>query len=150
MAVGITLASGSVDVFRTRLDGWARELSDESLWTRSLSVDLELPISALSLELAEELERMGPFGSGNPPVLIAARGARVQRMQRVGSGGKHLSLVLESGSSRLRSIFFQFENRRAPAVGQPVNAVFELKRDQYQGFVNVQGLLRDLVVDSIS
>jgi single-stranded-DNA-specific exonuclease len=145
MAVGVTIQASLIPEFQAFMNDWARRMADASLWQRSIAVDLELPLESIDMKLAEELERLGPFGQGNPPVLIALRGVRVRKRQRVGGDQRHLSLVLEKERRQLRSIFFQFDDREDPETGGLVDVVLELKKDEYQGYIQLQGMLRDLI-----
>jgi single-stranded-DNA-specific exonuclease len=142
----VTLPASRVPEFRAFLNDWAKRTADPSLWQRSLAVDLELGLESIDMALAEELEQLAPYGQGNPPVLIALRGVRVHKQKRVGGDQRHLSLVLEKDRRQLRSIFFQFDERPDPELGGLVDVLMELKKDDYQGFVNLQGMLRDLSI----
>ena len=148
MAVGVTIKASRIAEFRAFLNDWAKRTADPSVWQHSLPVDLELALDSIDMALAQELEKLAPFGQGNPPVLIALRGVRVRKQQRVGGDRRHLSLILEQDRRQLRSIFFQFDERQDPEIGKRVDVILELKKDEYQGFVNLQGMLRDLVYDS--
>ncbi len=145
MAVGVTIEASRIREFHAFLNDWAKRTADPSVWQRSLHVDLELALDSINMALAEELEMLAPFGQGNPPVLIALRGIRVGKQRRVGDGQRHLALVLEKDQRQLRSIFFQFDERPDPEIGTPVDVVLELRKDEYQGVVNLQGMLRDLI-----
>lgn len=148
MAVGVTIESSRISEFTAFLNDWAKRSADPSLWQKSLPVDLELGLDSIDMKLMEELEQLAPFGQKNPPVLIALRAVRVNKPKRVGGDRRHLSVVLEKDRRQLRSIFFQFDERPDPQIGNTVDVVLELKKDDYQGFVNLQGLLRDLIIFS--
>lgn len=148
MAVGVTIRAERIPEFKAFLNDWAKRSADPSLWKRSLRVDLDLAMDSIDMTLAEELDRLAPFGQGNPPVLIALRGVQVRKQKRVGGDQRHLSLVLERARRQLRSIFFQFDEREDPPLGGTVDVVLELKKDEYQGFPQLQGMLRDLVRNS--
>ena len=42
------------------------------------------PGGALNLDLAEELERIGPFGQGNPAPVLMVPGARIEHVTAMG------------------------------------------------------------------
>ena len=59
-------------------------------------IDAIVPASALTLELAAELERMAPFGLGNPAVTLLASGCELTDLSTVGDG-KHLRFRVRQG-----------------------------------------------------
>ncbi len=68
----------------------------------ALTIDGVLPWGELSLELAESLERLAPFGAGNAPLALVSRALHVVHQSAFGRQSEHLHLTLEdeSGFSR--------------------------------------------------
>ncbi len=60
-----------------------------------LVIDAFLPLADLSLELVDDLERLAPFGSGNPALTLATRGVRVQSYVQLGRNQDHLAVIVE-------------------------------------------------------
>ncbi|MFC1923075.1 hypothetical protein ACFLY4_07280 [Chloroflexota bacterium] len=61
----------------------------------SLTIDGHLPFSDLSLELVSDLERLAPFGQGNPNLVLVSRDLRYQECKPLGRTGEHLQMILE-------------------------------------------------------
>ena len=61
--------------------------------------------AGLGLDLAEELERLAPFGMGNPGVRLLVPSARVEDVRAMGEG-KHSRFSLRSGSHRAVGVAF--------------------------------------------
>ncbi|MCH5273600.1 MAG: single-stranded-DNA-specific exonuclease RecJ [Lachnospiraceae bacterium] len=96
MAAGMSLEEKNIDLLARRLNE-AAHLSEEVL-TRKLYLDAVLPFSEISEHLLSELERLEPFGNGNPKPLFAASGVRVSGMRRIGKEGTSLRLRLTDAS----------------------------------------------------
>ncbi len=62
----------------------------------------------ITLDLAADLERLAPFGAGNPPLVLAARDVRVTSQSTIGRGGEHARMTVEDqqGNSQ-RVIWWQ-------------------------------------------
>ncbi len=73
-----------------------------------LVVEGSLTVKAATCELAQQVERLGPFGSGNEePIFVLSR-ARVVRADRVGKEGNTIRAFLEGeGGGRLKAICFR-------------------------------------------
>jgi single-stranded-DNA-specific exonuclease len=106
---------------------------------RQIEVDAETELTELTVEAAAELERLAPFGMGNPAPVLVTRGLTVEKMARVGDGS-HLSLRLKSnGGGALGAIWFRAgELGEQLAVGASVDVCFRAKLDQWAGTPRVQ------------
>jgi single-stranded-DNA-specific exonuclease len=60
-----------------------------------LQIDDYLPLKDLTLDLVTELERLAPFGPGNPPLTLVSRGLSLKSSTPIGREEEHLSLTLE-------------------------------------------------------
>jgi len=97
-------------------------------------------LTDIGLGLAEELERLEPFGHGNPGVALLVPAARLCDPRPMGEG-KHVRFTVQSGGSRSRAV--AFGARRLPVpVGEPADATFTLRRNDYNGTVEPQLVLR--------
>src|SRR3954452_21188342 len=77
-AAGLTIARADVPAFREAFAAHAAAVLAPEDLRPDVRVDAVAPGDALTLGLAEELERLAPFGQGNPPVSLlvpAAPGA---------------------------------------------------------------------------
>ena len=63
----------------------------------TLSIDARVPLDDITPELMDNLDRLGPFGRGNPYPLFMDIGVRVHTCNPVGD--RHRQMILESGSN---------------------------------------------------
>ncbi|MCH7720099.1 MAG: single-stranded-DNA-specific exonuclease RecJ [Planctomycetes bacterium] len=72
-----------------------------------LRLDAEVKLAELDLATVEAIERLGPFGSGNPKPRLATDWVELQsEPRRVGKGGDHLQASFTDGTVTMRSIAF--------------------------------------------
>jgi len=91
MAAGLQLNAREVEQLRERLNAVAEaQLTEEDLRPR-LMVDAQLPLSEISLELAEQLGQLGPFGEGNPEPLFCCGPVLIREMRRMGAERTHVA-----------------------------------------------------------
>ncbi len=126
---------------------------------RRIEFDAEVEADDLTLAAAEELERMAPFGMGNPAPLVVMRGLRVREVSRVGDGS-HLSLRLAgTAGDTLGAIWFggaslverhagasSGGHQKEPAVGQLVDLCFRPRMDDWGGSRRVQLQVSDIAL----
>jgi single-stranded-DNA-specific exonuclease len=98
-AAGFALPSERIPELRAALEAWAREkLTPEDL-QRVLKYDAAISLDEVTPQLFEFLEKLEPFGMGNPGPVFTASGVRVLAPPRV-LKEKHIKLrVRQDGSS---------------------------------------------------
>jgi single-stranded-DNA-specific exonuclease len=140
-AAGVTIARGRVDAFRAAFTAHAAAvLGPEDLLPRQ-RVDAVVPGDALDIDLAEELERLAPFGMGNPEPCLLVPSALLADPRSLGEG-RHVAFTLASGGARSRCVAFG-RGAGLPAVpATPVDAAVRLEVNRYNGAVEPRLVLR--------
>lgn len=106
-AAGLKIDETNLDAFRSDFcECAASGISDEQR-VAELWIDAEVGFGELSLPSVLELERLAPFGQANPRPLLCATGVTLAGApQRIGGGGRHLSLKLSQHGATLRGVAF--------------------------------------------
>ncbi len=148
MAAGFSMRPERIPELRERLRAYAQDVL-AGFEGPTLPIDAELRPEEVSLALYEELQRLGPFGVGNPAPRFLLKGAWVCEARAVGSGGKHLKLRLKAGDRVLEAIGFDLgphwvEVYRAGRV----DLVCKLDRDSWNGRTRVRLELLDVLEPS--
>jgi single-stranded-DNA-specific exonuclease len=137
-AAGLAVVPENVDEF-ARLFGQHADavLADDDL-TPVVRVDAVVDGRELTLGLCEELERIAPFGLGNPAVTLLAVGCELSELGAVGDG-KHLKLAVSADGARSGAIAFgqgaQLDRYRR--VGR-YDVAFRLAANSWNGTVAPQ------------
>ena len=95
-AAGFTIAEEQIPRFRERLSSLVLEQLGAQGFIRTLSVEGAVALGDLTIELMREMEKLAPFGQGNPEPRLGARGLEVVSSRIVGNN--HLKLRLRKGS----------------------------------------------------
>jgi single-stranded-DNA-specific exonuclease len=98
-AAGLRLDADLIPQFRRRLSNTVQKIWDHSA-VDGYAIDAIFPLADLSLELADELNWLAPFGAANPPVLLMDSGLRLAAHTAFGANGKHRRLIVEDGEGR--------------------------------------------------
>lgn len=107
MAAGLTVEWDKVEALKDFLsEALAPEIAAAAGEARRLSVDATGAISALTLELLEALERIGPYGQGHPEPIFALPDVRVHYSKLVKE--EHVRFTLEDArGARIGGIAFR-------------------------------------------
>jgi single-stranded-DNA-specific exonuclease len=140
-AAGLSLRRERFDSFRERFEQTARgRLAPEDLAPR-LKVEETVDLGSLTPAVARELERIGPFGPGNPEPMLVAPGARVAgRPRLMGGKGQHLSFFVSQNGSGLRAVAFGKGEQldRLEPMRQGCDVAFNARRNVWQGEETVE------------
>ena len=137
MAAGLSIEPERIPEFRRRLSRSVAATLGEIPGEAALSIDGYLPLGELSLELAADLERLAPFGVGNPPLTLACRGLALSSVATVGRSQEHLLLILEDeGGGTYRVVWWQ-------GAGWPLpegrfDLAYSARASTYRGVRDVQ------------
>lgn len=93
MAAGFSLHQENIPALGRKLNSLVKPQVD--LPEAALMLDGYLPLRQLTFDLVKDLERLAPFGSGNPPVLLASRRMRLTGSMPVGRQQEHLQVTIE-------------------------------------------------------
>ncbi len=144
LAAGLTIHRGDIPAFRARINAYAAERLTEEMTAMRYEVDCAAACEELTMEVATELERLEPFGVGNPSPILLLRDAVVQKIIPLGAG-KHTRMLLYKDGRILQAIWFGMATSRLPAVvGDTVDVLFQLNINDYQGVRSLQLVVQDL------
>lgn len=106
-AAGLRIDEAQVDGFRAQFLQHVEQEMDEASLVADLSIDAEASLSELTLATMKELDRLAPFGEGNPrPLLCATRVELAGEPRTMGKGDRHLSGTLKQHGPSFRFVAF--------------------------------------------
>jgi single-stranded-DNA-specific exonuclease len=102
MAAGLSLEPEKLPEFTRRLAKMVDEMLGEGLRESIIEIDGWLGLPEINLDLANDLERLAPYGPGNEELALATHGLVLQSATTIGRNQEHLKLVVtdESGNSQ--------------------------------------------------
>lgn len=138
-AAGLSIDEATLETFVERFDEVAHGLLADTDLTPELAIDGELSAGEITLELAELIGKLSPFGMGNPEPVFMLRKAAVVDHRIVKE--HHLKLRIAAGGRVLEAIGFNM------AQGKPLpktlDVAFSLEVNSWNGRQRIQLRLRD-------
>lgn len=131
MAVGLTLEPDQVPELREAFHRSIMEQTKGQLPEPELEIACELTPQDLNELLLDELDRLGPFGQGNPEPIFAIRQVRLKDLRQFGRN--HLSFTLERyAGNPLRGVFWNSADN-PPPVGSTLDLAARFNWNRWQG-----------------
>ncbi len=144
MAAGFTIETGRISDFRFRISDYAQKKITDEMLARRQRVDLEINLDQVNLDLYDQIQRIAPFGMGNPEPVFKSMGT-VQNIRTVGAEGKHLKLVVD-GFDAIG--FSQGALASKLKAGQKISLAYSLDLNSFNGKTSLQLKVKDLGLDS--
>jgi len=145
-AAGFKIAPDVVDTFRDRFCRVASDHLGPAPPAPKLTIDAEVPLSALTNNLVEAMAQLEPYGAANPqPVFLAGDLQVVGEPTRVGGGERHISFRVRQERTEMRVIAFGMADRAEElmADGGRCCLAFTPRVNEWQGRRSVDLEVRD-------
>lgn len=146
MAAGLTVMK---DKFPAFLEAFEKEIirqadrADMDVFTPCLKVDGSLTTTGATLDLLDAIEKLEPYGSGNPEPRFVFPGVRADGVRVVGENHLKCRLTHPAGKGYLDAIAFRaMGNELGPwlmnSKGRSITLCGKLRRNVWQGRETVQ------------
>jgi single-stranded-DNA-specific exonuclease len=112
-------------------------------------IDCEAGAEELDAPAVKQIERIGPFGAGNPRPQVLVRGLRIARRATMGAGGKHLQvwLGLPGGKREWRAVRWGWgELAEQIPVGRAADVVMRPRVSAFSGRELVEPEIVDIAI----
>ncbi|MCY3574202.1 MAG: single-stranded-DNA-specific exonuclease RecJ [Chloroflexi bacterium] len=114
MAAGMSLRADSISDFRRALSRAVRDMGGAPA-APPLTIAADLSLPELSSELTDEIERLAPFGQGNPPLILLTRGLSLASQRGLGRRGDHRQVIVaDQADNRQRVIWWRGAGKSLP------------------------------------
>lgn len=126
-----------------------KELTGKDL-SPKIMIDLKLMPSEIDFEILDSLEKLRPFGEGNPEPVFMMEKLIITALKTVGNGNKHTKMSLRPQDGTVKNfegiLFNSTEKIRGIESGAEIDVVFSLQKDQWNGNNRIQFIIEDIAL----
>ena len=154
MAAGFSVRSDKVFELKQYLNDHFNRSVAEADNVVSLPIDGLITVAAVKEELLELLERLEPFGAGNPEPRFVIPSLRVKYATVVGD--QHIKCrFVDKSSGEISGICFRSLGTKIGNVllnqnGTPVHVAGKIRRNLWQGRASLQVIIDDIAIPKIT
>jgi single-stranded-DNA-specific exonuclease len=148
-AAGLSVAEKTIPDLRERLSGLVLDHFGDQGFVRAITIDAPVSFKELTFDLLRDIERIAPFGQGNPEPRLGAKGLEVTSLRPVGNN-KHLKMRLREQNG---AFFDAIAYNKAEAFvsrlrfGSVVAAVFIPRFNTWNGNTSIELEIKDIKVE---
>ena len=145
-AAGLELDADRLDEFRAAFLEHTASAIDPADLVRTESLDALVGVGreGIGMELAEQLETLGPFGMGNPGPRLLVPSGRLRGVRPLGEAERHSRFDLESGAGRAAGVAFGMNGEVSRREDEAVDLSIRLEVDRWNGAVQPRVIVREL------
>lgn len=144
-AAGLSLWKKDLEAFRVKINQIANTTIKEKDLVPRLNIDMLLNRKDVVFNVLDEIEKLEPFGLGNPKPQFAYKNLHIESLNLVGKDKNHLKMVVQDGSRLFDCIGFNFSRTgNSLDKGTKVDLVFYLEKNNFKGVETIQFNLKDV------
>ena len=141
-AAGCTVKASRVEELRAAFTEACREALGDGEPARSIAIDAVSSPGGMTLEAATALNRLRPFGVGNPSPMVLLPGVQASDARAMGEG-RHMRCSLEAGGRRASAVAFGRSSLPGWAEG-PADVACRLEVNRWKGREEPRVLIEEL------
>jgi len=106
MAAGFSLLPEIIPQFKREIMKTARKIVNNSSPVAKTRIDATLTLKELTPDLIQEMDRLSPFGPGNPALILSCKGIHVKSHNFIGRNKEHLRVSVEDNEGNSAKIIW--------------------------------------------
>ncbi|MGM9624833.1 MAG: single-stranded-DNA-specific exonuclease RecJ, partial [Eubacteriales bacterium] len=146
-AAGMTVTREKLPEFRRRMEACAGKALSDGVPPPTLEIDCETDFTDITLQTAQNLYQLEPYGVGNPQPLFCLRDAIIGSVTPL-SGGRHTKLMLIDPDNdaliREAMLFGQKTETFPYGSGDIADVVYTMDINEFRGEKRVQMIVSDI------
>jgi len=144
LAAGLSIKRKNLPEFRRRMEEYAKKCFDGIDAEQVLTIDCELESKDISINFAEELCLLEPYGVSNPTPVFSLRNAVISDITPVGLN-RHLKLsIVKDNQVFVAMLFSTTPQEFGLSVGDEVDLAFCLDVNEFNGVSSAQISIKDI------
>lgn len=145
-AAGLTIKAENIDPFRQLINKIAHNTLELQKLRPCVDIDCEIPLSLISLKLANTIDSMEPFGEGNPHPTFCSRRLLVKTQAQV-LGKDTLKFWVTDGKKSISAVGFGMGKLKDMVnAGAQVDLAYQIQIDDWNKAPTPQLKIKDIKV----
>ncbi|UCD21529.1 MAG: single-stranded-DNA-specific exonuclease RecJ [Chloroflexota bacterium] len=132
LAAGFTVTRRNLAQLQERIAALATEQLGHLELCPEIVIDADVPLSILTGDTFNIIQRLSPFGRGNPQPTFLTRGIDVVECRNFGKKGGWLRLKLKQGNITWQAVDFR-SRKKTKEIPPSIDVVYNLEKSRWNG-----------------
>lgn len=137
MAAGMTLEKNDLDIFVHRMNQEVAKTMEEERVEPALAIDAYLSLDQVDEIFMQTLNKLAPFGAGNPNPLFLAKDIKIQKDTYLGKDKIHRNIVMESPQGNTFSVKW-WHAFATPLHSTSIDLAYTIRHSTFRGEQNIE------------
>ena len=137
MAAGLSTLIENIEPLRIALSATIKEMISRSNIQHALEIDSYVNPSTLDLDYLAALDRLSPFGPGNPPLQFAVKDLQIESINTIGRTKEHLQAIVHTANGENFKVIW-WQGAGLPQPDGTFDLALKARASNYRGEVSVQ------------
>lgn len=132
MAAGLALPAENLNEFKHGFNEAVRKQQERAEVIPEIKISRQLALKQISFDLIEQIERLAPFGPGNPPLYFLLRDLSLVSYSELGRPAEHRQVIVSDGEETTQR-FIWWKGADEPLPEAQFDLVCKLSQSDYKG-----------------
>lgn len=137
MAAGLSLDPEKLLSFQKSFNKTVLNLVGDTIFQKELQIDGFINFDLITMDFVRELEKLAPFGPGNPAPLFASKDVVIDRIRKMGRKSEHLKITAADALENIQE-FIWWRANQEDLPDEKMDIAYHLHSSNYQGKQSVQ------------
>lgn len=137
MAAGLSLEPDKLSHFQAGFNKTVLNIVGETIFRKELQIDGFINFDLITMDFVRELEKLAPFGPGNPTPLFASKDVVLEKIQKLGRKSEHLKITAVDALENIQELIWWRANQE-DLPDEKMDIAYHLHSSNYQGKPSVQ------------
>ncbi len=144
-AAGLSIKEDMVKEFTLRINQYAKKHLTDAQLIPKISIDCVINPAHITLQWANALKKLEPFGCNNETPVFALLGAKIVSLGNMGTDGQHLFMRIQKDNLLFSAVGFGMGELSSQFLqGDIADIAFTMNINTYNGTESVQLFIKDI------
>jgi single-stranded-DNA-specific exonuclease len=142
MAAGLLIENDKLGDFENCLNKLASDLEISDIKSK-IMIDCEIPFSVIDNVFYNDIQKLHPFGAGNPPPVFISYNVSIVGKPRI-VGNEHLKIVLRKNGKDINAIAFGGKHLLDSIINDEIDICYTVYKNSYMGNESIELKIFDI------
>jgi len=137
MAAGLSLPAKNLPPFQESFNKTVLNLVGDTILEKVIQLDGFIEFESITFNFVKELEKLSPFGPGNPAPIFASKEVVIKKIQKLGRNSQHVKITASDKLENFQD-FIWWRANLDDIPDEKIDIAYNLQSSNFQGTQNIQ------------